>query len=323
MRLSEFWFHVRTELEAGRSIYACLVVAQQKGSPGTKAARLLLTEDGRQFGTIGGGIMERDELESAAERLAKDGLTAPELWIATHRVTAEESPSGLICGGSQTNLRMILKPDPHLSMVREIAEAAASESHDVVCIDRNGIEMVGVAGPWVGDSVDLVDGDTSDWRALLYLRNQRRMAIFGGGHCGAALARMMAGLGYAVSVIEPRIDILKTADMPDSVCRINDSFEPGAARVDHADETLAAVMTFSMQTDVEALAGALCCDFKSVGVMGSRPKIARIRAQLLEKGFSRLQVDSIRAPIGLSFNSDTPEEIAVSVAAEVLLNREK
>ena len=323
MRLNDFWRRAQIELEAGRSVYACMVVDQQKGSPGTKAARLLWTEDGRQFGTIGGGIMEKNELEAAAKLLAGEGLPVPELQMVAHRATAEEQASGLICGGSQTNLRLILKPDQDLALVREIARAAANETHQVVRIDRANIEIGDVAGPWVGDSVHLADAGSDDWQVLLYLRNQRRMAVFGGGHCGAALARLMADLGYAVSVIELRAEVLDAAEMPVSVRRINESFEAGAARVEHADDTHAVVMTYSMLTDVEALAGSLNAYFKSIGVMGSRPKIARIRSRLLEKGFHRLQVNSIRAPIGLSFNSDTPAEIAVSVAAEVLLNREE
>lgn len=326
MRLSDFWKQALEELKAGRAVYACMVVDQQKGSPGTKAARLLLTKDGRQFGTIGGGIMESDELAYAAKLLAdetEESLAAPELRNVKHRVTDRAEASGLICGGGQTNLRMILSPDRHLGLVGKIAEAAAREANQAVCIDKTTIQIVEVVESSVDESVELIDGASDDWRVLLHLRNPRRMVIFGGGHCGAALARLMDDLGYAVSVVEPRADVLKAADLPKSVRPILKSFEPGAARVECAAETLAVVMTFSMATDVEALAGALRGGFKSIGVMGSRPKIARIRALLLEKGVSRWQVDSIRAPIGLEFNSDTPQEIAVSVAAEVLLNRER
>ncbi|NBB80671.1 MAG: hypothetical protein GVY36_14705 [Verrucomicrobia bacterium] len=323
MRLSEFWKRVRVELEAGRSVFACIVVDQQKGSPGTKAARLLLTEAGRQYGTIGGGIMEKELLDSAAELLASGATPPPEIRVAAHRPTEDELASGLICGGSQTNLMLVFHPDRHLDRIREIATAVASESHEVVRVTNTGLEKAGVVGPWADDPVKLLQDGRENWEVVIYLRNQRRMAVFGGGHCGAALARLMNDLGYAVSLIEPRKDVLRNFRMPRTVRRINKSFESGAGRVFCPGETHAVVMTYSMLTDVEALDGALTNDFKSIGVMGSRPKIAQIRSRLLEKGFSRLQVDAIRAPIGLSFNSDTPVEIAVSVAAEVLSDREK
>jgi xanthine dehydrogenase accessory factor len=323
MRLSVFWSRLYEELKDGRSVFACLVVDQQKGSPGTTAARLLLTDDGRQFGTIGGGIMEKELLASASALLAAGSGLSPQLRTIAHRATPEEAASGLICGGSQTNLKIIFRPEEHLKLVKEIAEAAALEKHEAVCINASSMDKVGIAGPWTGESVSLTEDGAGNWQVTLYLRNQRRMAVFGGGHCGAALGRLMADLGYAVSVIDPRGEVLEAADLPSTVERINESFFAGAASVAHAEDTHAVVMTFSMVYDVEALAGVLENNYKSGGVMGSRPKIAKIRSGLFEKGFSRLQVESIRAPIGLSFNSDTPAEIAVSVAAEVLLDREK
>ncbi|TVP80100.1 MAG: hypothetical protein EA353_04805 [Puniceicoccaceae bacterium] len=322
MRLSEFWHQALAELRSGKPVYACWVVDHRKGSPGTKSARMLLTLAGRQYGTIGGGIMEQNELEMAAACLAADSLPSPELQTIEHREAAGESASGLICGGAQTNLRFILSPQRHLEAVEAIAKAAKEEAHCVVCIDSRGIHLCGVAGPWVGDAVSLLGGDTEQWEAQAYLRNLRRIAIFGGGHCGAALARLMLGLGYAVSVIEPRREVLKAAGLPRCVTRIIQPFETGASSVAYPEDTLAVVMTYSMLSDVEALAAAIPCGFQSIGVMGSRPKIAQIRSRMLKKGIARLQVDAIRAPIGLAFNSDTPEEIALSVAAQVLLDRE-
>lgn len=327
MRISEFWSQALAELRNGRSVCAYQVVDQGKGSPGTQAARMLLSESGQQYGTIGGGIMEKRALESAAEWLRVPGLPTPEFNVVEHRATAGASASGLICGGEQTNLRFILRPEAHLVAVEAIAGAAAEENHAMVCIDETGIRLTEVNEAWRGDSVQLSgkegDGEATDkWQVRIYLRNQRRMVVFGGGHCGAALARQMARLEYAVSVVEPRPEVLDAADLPDSVRRINAPFETGAAAVAYPRDTLCVVMTYSMRSDVDALAGALSSEFKSIGIMGSRPKIAQIRSLLFEKGFSRLQVDTICAPIGLSCNSDTPEEIAVSVAAQVLLDRE-
>ena len=64
------------------------------------------------------------------------------------------------------------------------------------------------------------------------------------------------------------------------------------------EKTLVVVMTYSMATDVEALGGILKQPFSSIGVMGSSPKIARIRKSLLEMGFDDLHLDGIRAPVG-------------------------
>ena len=81
-------------------------------------------------------------------------------------------------------------------------------------------------------------------------------------------------------------------------------------------------MTYSMDTDVKALLGLLDKGFDWIGLMGSQVKIAHIRQKLQHKGFSDLQIAQIVAPVGLDFNSDTPEEIATSISAKILLKRE-
>lgn len=324
MRLSEFWKRASDELRAGNAVFACMVVGKRKGSPGTTAARLLLTEDGRQYGTIGGGIMEKREVEWAGAWLRAGGLEQPELCYLAHRATDPDSASGLICGGDQTNLRFILRPERDSDTVTTIADAAAAEANALVRIDAVGLRLESLEGCWTGPSVQFREADEAAgklWSVGISLRNNRRIAVFGGGHCGAALARLMHGLGYAVTVIEPRMEVVKQAGLPGDVLLLEADFAAGGALVKFPEDTHVVVMTYSMLTDVEALSGCLNSGFKSIGVMGSRPKIAKIRSLLQEKGFSRLHVETIRAPIGLGFDSDTPEEIAVSVAAQILMER--
>ena len=81
-------------------------------------------------------------------------------------------------------------------------------------------------------------------------------------------------------------------------------------------------MTHSYESDVEALRFALKQDFPFCGLMGSPPKLERIRKSLTGRGISRAQIDRITCPVGIEIGSDTPDEIAVSVAAQIL-QREK
>ena len=77
-------------------------------------------------------------------------------------------------------------------------------------------------------------------------------------------------------------------------------------------------MTHSYQTDVDALEFALKMDFRFIGLMGTTPKLNRIYKTLTDRGFNRAQVTNITCPVGIAIGSDTPEEIAVSVAAQIL-----
>lgn len=128
-------------------------------------------------------------------------------------------------------------------------------------------------------------------------------------------------LDYAVSVVEPRGELPTLETLPDGVRRIGGGFEIAAQSVDFPEETMAVVMTYSMATDIDSLAGIIPMGFKEIGLMGSPVKIAQIKGSLKSKGFDDLQIQKIRAPVGLNFNSDTPDEIAVSIAAQILLER--
>lgn len=319
MRVIEFWQRVLAELEEGRAVYICLVVDQKKGSPGTTEARMVLTESGRQFGTIGGGIMERRVIDSAQKLLADGVCFTPRLKSLSHRKEARTEVSGLICGGAQTNLEAIL-PAADRRLVQRILSAAEGGTVAYVRFDRDGIRLCDAAES-AGAGPFFVSKDSDEWHFRMPLINGRRIVIFGGGHCGAALAQLMWRLDYAVSVVEPRGELPTLETLPDGVRRIGGGFEIAAQSVDFPEETMAVVMTYSMATDIDSLAGIIPMGFKEIGLMGSPVKIAQIKGSLKSKGFDDLQIQKIRAPVGLNFNSDTPDEIAVSIAAQILLER--
>lgn len=315
--MATFWGEALAELREGRSVYVMIVAEAKKGSPGTDVARMFVREDGTQCGTIGGGIMEKNALDTALEVMRGRGSLSPCFVELEHKSTDPDKRSGLICGGGQSNLHFILSPTKHLTLVAQIAEAEEGELEKVLEISGSGL---GVVQERMSDRVSF--DAYGHWRYRYNFVNQRRIAIFGGGHCGVELACLMSGLGYVVTVIEPRRDLFTLERLPDSVKLVQADFAQGAAGVSYPEKTLVAVMTYSMPTDIEALSGILKCEFPWVGLMGSAPKISRIRKSLSEMGFSDLQLERLHAPIGLSFNSDTPQEIAVSIAAQILLDRE-
>ena len=311
-----FFQTAHEELKAGRRVFACFVAANRKGSPGTPAARMLIFESGKQVGTIGGGIMEKSIIDQAIERLSNSVSMPPCLDDLVHRKTEGASASGLICGGAQSNVSFILEPNT--------ATCALLERITAACDVEGYLEVTAHGLLYSELNLDCANRlDTSDggWIYQLNLVNQRRIAIFGGGHCGCALAEQMSRLGYAVTIIEPRNDVVTLEDLPGEVLLIHADYSEAVEGLKWSDRTHAVVMTHSMQTDVDALNAALGLPFASIGVMGSSPKIARIRTSLLDLSWSDLQISGVRAPIGLSFDSDTPEEIAVSIAAQILLER--
>ena len=93
--------------------------------------------------------------------------------------------------------------------------------------------------------------------------------------------------------------------------------------IGYPELTAVVVMTADYLTDVRALLGVADLQFPFVGLMGGRRKISRIFAQLREEGIVQRTLDRVHAPVGLDIGSDTPEEIAVSVAAQILRERNR
>ncbi|MEO0509751.1 MAG: XdhC family protein [Verrucomicrobiota bacterium] len=314
--MDRFWRVARDELRSGHRVYILIVAAAKKGSPGTSAARMLIYENGQQYGTIGGGIMERQAFDLALSSLNAGKKLLPELVTLKHNQTVPEESSGLICGGQQNNIRFTLDGES-LGLVEDLALAEEAEHEALLSVSCEGLRLDPGAACFRSELVDH-DG----WLYRYNFVNQRRVAIFGGGHCGVELAILMHRLGYAVTVIDPREELFTMEKLPPEVAKVQLAFEDSGAKVAYPEKTLAVVMTYSMPTDLLALSSVLEHPFRFVGLMGSKVKIARIKGSLLEMGLSDLQVERVRAPVGLDFNSDTPEEIAVSIAAQILLERE-
>ena len=316
MSLYEFWEAAHEALRNGKLIHMSLVVDQTKGSPGTTAARMFVTSDGVRYGTIGGGVMEKRVLDEAVASLNQDPLPKPRLRQLRHRADSSDQSSGLICGGTQTNLELALSPNQHLELIARIVTSAVSGLGSVRCTSE-GLEL----SDKLVEAVKLNQKD-EDWEVCMPLFNRRRVAVFGGGHCGVALANAMQRLDYEVTILDSRSDISTTEGLAKSIKLIVTDYEVAAACVDHPNYTVAIVMTHSMDTDLKALLGLIDKGFDWIGLMGSQVKIAHIRQKLILKGYSDLQIAQIVAPVGIDINSDTPEEIAISIAAKILLKRE-
>ena len=102
-----------------------------------------------------------------------------------------------------------------------------------------------------------------------------------------------------------------------------DDYAAAGACVAYPELTAVVVMTADYRTDVRALLGVAELPLPFVGLMGGRRKIERIFARLKEEGVAQQTLDRIHAPVGLDVGSETPEEIAVSVAAQILRERSR
>lgn len=149
------------------------------------------------------------------------------------------------------------------------------------------------------------------------------LVLVGGGHVNAAIAAAAAPLVFSIVVAEDLPELATPARFPAGT-RVADSFHPGDWGVALGPRTYVVVATREHAVDEDVLirlaaAGAEACAY--VGVVGSRAKIARFRQRLEARDVPAAFRDRLRGPIGLDIGAQTPEEIAVAVAAELVAVR--
>ena len=151
-----------------------------------------------------------------------------------------------------------------------------------------------------------------------HLSDGRRLVICGAGHVSLCVIRLGVMLGYEVTVIEDREEFAEKARAAGAhqvICR---PFGEALDGITGDPVTAFVIMTREHIHDVECLRRILTKTYAYAGMMGSRSRTQNVRQQLLDEGYDVRKVDDVQMPIGLSIGSRTPEEIAVSVMAQVI-----
>jgi len=150
---------------------------------------------------------------------------------------------------------------------------------------------------------------------------EQRLVIVGGGYVAQALARLMAPLDFRLIVVDDRRDLADPRLFPETVeMRFGDiaaiirDLEPDRA-------TWIVIVTRGHHSDKDALRAALTTDAGYIGMISSPSKSRRILQDLLAEGLPRERLEAVHAPIGLDLGAETPDEIALSIAAEMLMLR--
>jgi xanthine dehydrogenase accessory factor len=303
------WTLAANALRTGHPAALLCVVRSEGSSPGRQGFKMTVTAEA-VAGSIGGGIMEHKWVELARKRLLENDTT-PLLRPQIHRREAPADRSGMMCAGEQEVLLWPLRPTDSavVATIEEKLRRLDKGAWEVS--EADGLRLVDEAP---ADFYDYQPGPAWHYREQLGFRDH--LVIVGGGHVSLALSQVASNLEFELTVLDDRAD-LPTLDA--------NHFAHYRQRVDY--ETLAVlpgphcyvvVMTVGYRTDAVVLRRLLSHKYRYLGVLGSAAKVAELRRVLAEEGFD---LSELRGPVGLPINSRLPEEIAVSVAAELIAVR--
>ena len=150
------------------------------------------------------------------------------------------------------------------------------------------------------------------------LEPDKKLIIAGGGHIGLALSFIAKLLNFDVVIIDNRRRFAHKQRFPHADRIICDSYEEAFKKIKTDKNTLIVIITHGHVYDTECLEAALKCDVGYIGMIGSDAKIKHVFALLLKKGFKKSQLNKVFTPIGLDIGAETPQEIAVAIAAQLV-----
>ena len=142
--------------------------------------------------------------------------------------------------------------------------------------------------------------------------------IFGGGHIALALTKMGKLVGFNITVIDDRAEFAHAERFPEAEVILAEDFTKSFPQVKIDKSSYIVIVTHGHQHDEVVLEWAVGTPARYIGMIGSKTKNETIYSHLLAKGITREQLDRVHAPIGLEIGAQTPEEIAVSILAELI-----
>jgi xanthine dehydrogenase accessory factor len=147
------------------------------------------------------------------------------------------------------------------------------------------------------------------------------LCLFGAGHVSQPLARLAKGAGFRVEVVDDRLKFANRERFPDADLIVVDGFAAAQGRLTLGRNTYAVVVTRGHGGDAEALKAVLGRGLRFVGLLGSKPKLVHVVTALEEQGVPHEELARVHCPLGIEIGAVTPEEIAVSVLAEMIAVR--
>ena len=298
------WHQAKNIIESGHSLYLLTVIDSQGSAPGRRGFKMLVSGDQQLFGSIGGGIMEYKLVEKAKSYLSKKNHHS-QIIEQIHRGDAWAS-SGMICSGSQT-IALTPLSSKDLSTINSIIDGTQG-----LQINQNGLLAL------KSIAADSCQMSPEKWCYQELLNKQKVVHIFGAGHVSLSLSHLLSTLGFSLQLYDNRqnLNTYNHNDLVESKQIIDYQNIDQYVAINKNDYVL--LMTHKFTEDKLILTQLLNKNIKYLGVLGSENKIKIMFTQLLKQGFSADQLSAVKAPIGLDINSRTTEEIAVSIAAEMI-----
>lgn len=335
------YLQLSKELEKKRTIGLGIILATRGSTPQVPGASALFSDQGLVQGTLGGGQMEADVIKQGRQCLAEKSIFLEEFNLEGQDMEAEEAP----CGG-RALVMIDGRPEEHNMVFAEMKTSLEQREPGVLVSRITGKQDFALERRWHSKTRIFGKGEPShsgiegeikqafetgrpvlldEKENLFFLEPvfpRLRLIIAGAGHVGRAVAHLGHLLDFATIILDDRPEFANRDRFPDADRIVTGDMAESLAKEDKDRDTYIVIMTRGHQFDAQVLKTCINSEAGYIGMMASRRKVKQMREAFIQKNWSTSeQFDQVHTPIGMQIGSQTVQEIAVSIAAELVMVR--
>jgi xanthine dehydrogenase accessory factor len=348
--MNNIYLHLSDLQQTDSDVVLATVFETTGSTPQKPGSSALFDPEGLVMGTVGGGVLERE-----VQQIAQKAIRSKESVFFQFRFDGDISHGDdAVCGG-EAGILVDASPEDHFvvfeSMKHSLMAGSAgvmitivtNPTNPVISIKRYWLakdedpDIPYIDTPAIAAEVQLLhkEGKHGDCRELKTIPSDMnqgvmvflevifppaRLVIAGAGHIGKALSHIGKLLDFEVTVVDDRPEFANTANLPDADHVIVMDIGKAMDELEKTPDTFVAIVTRGHKDDAKALKACIGTDIAYLGMIGSKKKIAMMQKDFMAHGWaSQKEWDSIHAPIGLDIQSVSVQEIAISIAAQLVL----
>lgn len=263
--------------------------------------------------------MEHKLVELARDLMAKSRNSII-LKKQIHREESGTDRSGMICSGEQT---VCLCPVSAQSLpdIRLLNNKRHSGKEMFLSLSAKGLQIIRDSKTVHNFHFSFTEAE--DWKYLEKIHQKWLVHIIGGGHVGWATSRLMKDLGFYVILYDERKDLNTMSSNTAANEKHIIPYDTLSNHINSDPQAYVLIMTFGYRSDKVVLKNLINKDFRYIAMMGSRHKTEVLWNELKLEGEDPDRLEKVKAPAGLQISSQSPMEIAVSIAAEIIRDKNK
>ncbi len=245
--------------------------------------------------------------EQVVDLIAKGERAALATVVASHGSAPRKAGAKMLIKEDGTSIGSVGGGGVEHEVVQKAVETMNSGEPQLIHLDLSGRDEQ--AAMICGGQIDIF---------IEPILPAETLCLFGAGHIAKTTAAMGTMLGFKAMVVDPRPEYNNRDQFPDAESLIVEEYPNSFAKVNIDKNSYIVIFTAGHVTDEQCLHFALGTGAKYIGMIGSKKKVVEIKERLLKKGVPAERLNQIHAPIGLEIGAETPQEIALSILAEMI-----